>query len=193
MVAVLCRPRHATAVGLAVGTALARGRGPGALVCRWPGDTGARVPLGPARPAGRRLCAALATRSLEARAIGRLVLADLPADPLEALAASARAASVAGHRPVVHVLAGPRPDELAELLRAADRVLVAVDTSEPGGGKALDTDGGLAALAVAGLTAEGLDARPLLLERTPSTRLLASLGAPPALRSALGEALEGMR
>jgi len=192
VVAVLCRPRHATTVGLAVGAALARGGGPGAFVCRWPGDAAARVPAGPARPAARRMCAALATRGVEARAIGRLVLADLPADPCEALAAGARAAAVAGDRPVVHVMAGPRPDELAKLLRTADRVLVAVDTGEPGE-DGLDTDGGLAALAVAGLAAEGLDARPLRLGRPPGTRLLASLGAPPALRAALGEALEGLR
>ncbi|HEV2770078.1 MAG TPA: hypothetical protein VGV40_07850 [Solirubrobacteraceae bacterium] len=192
VVAVLCRPRHATAVGLAVGAALAGGRGPGALVCRWPEDTGARVPVGIARPGARRLCAALATRGVEARPIGRLVLADLPADPLEALSAAARAAAVAGDRPVVHVMAGPRPDELGKLLQTAARVLVAVETSEPGG-DGLDTDGRLAALAVASLAAEGLDARPLPLSRPPGTPLLASLGAPGALRAALGSALEGLR
>lgn len=192
VVAVLCRPRHATAVGLAVGAALAGGRGPGALVCRWPEDTGARVPVGLTRPAARRLCAVLATRGVEARPIGRLVLADLPADPLEALSAGARAAAVAGDRPVVHVMAGPRPEELGKLLQTAARVLVAVDVSEPDG-DGLDTDGRLAALAVAGLAAEGLDARPLHLSRPPGTPLRASLGVPPALRGALGRALEGLR
>jgi len=148
--------------------------------------------VGPARPAARRLCAALATRGIEARAIGRLVLTDLPVDPLEALAAGARAAAVAGDRPVVHVLAGPRPDELGELVQTAARVLVAVDASEPGG-EGSEIESRLAALVVEGLAAEGVDARPLLLTRSGGPRLLAGLGAPSALRDALGEALEGLR
>ncbi len=192
VVAVLCPPARATAFGLAVGAALARGTVTGALVCRWPGDPDARMPAGPARRAARRLCAALAARDVEARAVGRLVLADLPPDPLAALTAGARAAAAAGDRPILHVVAGPRPEELTELLRAADRVLVATDTGDPADEEETGTGTRLAALAAAGLCAEGVDARPLLLPRLPSTRLLPGLGAP-ALRPALAEALEGLR
>ena len=183
-VAVLCRPGEAAALSAVVALALLRGSPARAgLICAWPATAVAsRRPSAPARPAARRLQAALAARDLQARAAGPLALALLPPDPRAAAPAARRAAAVAGG-PVVHVLAGARPAELTPLLHEADRVLVAGAVDNP-----------VCAVALAGLAREGLDARRVAAADVGAGRALAAacLGVPQATRGALATALEGL-
>jgi hypothetical protein len=84
---------------------------------------------------------------------------------------------------VVHVVAGARPAALTPLLHDADRVLVA------------GTEGdAVCALALAGLAAEGLDARCVPAPDPGAPRALAAAGlaVPPSTRAALAAALEGL-
>lgn len=183
-VGILCRPRDAAALGIVVALALLRGSPErSALVCMWPGAAlSSRRPCAPVRPAARRLQAALAARDLQARAAGPLALALLPLDPDAAALAARRAAAVA-RGPVVHVLAGPRPAALTPLLHDADRVLVAGTPADR-----------VCAVALAGLDAEGLDARCVSAPEPGAARALAAAGlaVPPPTRVALAAALEGL-
>jgi len=183
-VGVLCRPGEAAALGVVVALALLRGSPErSALVCVWPAAVlPSRRPSAPVRPAARRLQAALAARDLQARAAGPLALALLPPDPDAGAPAARRAAAVA-RGPVVHVLAGPRLAALTPLLHDADRVLVAGEPTDP-----------VCAVALAGLAAEGLDARFVAAPQPGAARALAAmgLGVPQASRAALATALEGL-
>lgn len=183
-VGILCRPGDAAALGTVVALALLRGSpARSGLVCVWPAAVlSSRRPSVPVRPAARRLQAALAARDLEARAAGPLAVALLPPDPDAAALAARRAAAVA-RGPVVHVVTGARPAALTPLLHDADRVLVA------------GTEGdAVCALALAGLAAEGLDARCVSAPEPGAARALAAAGlaVPPSTRAALAAALEGL-
>ena len=183
-VAILCRPGDAAALGRIVALGLLRGSPARVgLVCMWPATAlSSRWPSAPARPAARRLQAALTVRDLEARATGPLSLALLPADPDAAALAARRAAAVA-RGPVVHLLAGARAAALTPLLHDADRVLVAGTPADP-----------VCAVALAGLADEGLDARCVPAPEPGTARALAAagLGVPHASRAALATALEGL-
>lgn len=183
-VTVVCRPADAAALGPVVALALLRAsRARAGLICAWPAAAlSARRVGAPMRPAARQLRGALAARGIEARAAGSLAFVSLASDPDEA-AGAARRAAAAAPGPVVHVLGGPRPDALAPLLHDADRVLVA--------GRPADL---VCELALAGLVADGLDARPLPAPEAGTARALAAAGlaVPGIVRGALAEALEGL-
>lgn len=183
-VAVLCRPGEAAALSAAVALALLRtSRARAGLICAWPASAvTSRRPSAPARPAARRLQAALVARDLEARAAGPLALALLPPDPDAAALAARRAAAVA-RGPVVHVVAGARPPALTPLLHDADRVLVAGAVADP-----------VCAVALAGLAGDGIEACRVPAPEPGASRALAAacLGVPQATRAALAAALEGL-
>lgn len=183
-VAVLCRPGEAAALSAAVALVLLRGSpARSGLICAWPASAvSSRRPSAPARPAARRLQAALAARDLEARAAGPLALALLPSDPDAAVLAARRAAAVA-RGPVVQVVAGARPPALTPLLHDADRVLVAGGIADP-----------VCAVALAGLAGEGLDACRVAAPEPGAPRALAAacLGVPQATRAGLATALKGL-
>ena len=139
-VGVLCSPRDAAALGVAVGAGLAREHGSRAvLVCSWGAPARRPGPALPATGAARGLARSLIARGLRAAASGRLVLvaAEDAADAGRALAAAPG--------PTVLVVAGPRDAEMDAVLRAQDHVVVA-DTGEAG----------VAALAETLLAADGV-------------------------------------
>ena len=119
-VGVLCPPRDAAALGVAVGAALAREHGARAvLVCSW-GAPGRRPgPTMPATGTARGLARSLVARGLDAAASGRLVLV-----AVEDAAAAGRALAAAPG-PTVLVVAGARDAAMDAVLRAQDHVLVA--------------------------------------------------------------------
>jgi hypothetical protein len=184
--AVLCAPGSAAVAGaaLALGAAARTGERV-ALVCRWTGRDGAPVSAGAlATTAARRLAARLTGRDLAARAHGRLVTVSLPTDPLDAMAAAGHATAAAGGAPVVVVLAAARPPALDPLLAAQDRVIVVPEAGAPAG---------LEALAVADAARAGRATGVLRLGPASPARAAITAGwlLPPALRPAVGAALDG--
>jgi hypothetical protein len=184
--AVVCAPPAAALAGAAVAlAALARGDAGVAVVCRWTGghDEALRG-SGLATGAARRLAARLAGRDLAAAPRGRLVTVSLPADPGAAVAAAARTSAAAGDAPVVVVVAGARPTGLDPLLAGQERVIVVPDAAAPDG---------LEALAVADAARVGRATGVLRLGAATPARAAAIGGwvLPPALRVAVGAALDG--
>lgn len=185
-VAVLCPPAHAHALGTAVALLLARrARSRSGLVVVWAGPHGARLaPAIGAGPGARRLAAVLAGRGLDAHPAGRLAVVVLPADPVQAAAAAARAIAAAGGAPAVLVL-GRRDGAFDALLGEQDCVLVMASP---------DADGALHRLAVAGLASVARDVRACRVDPSPLARAVAASGlwVPAAVRRPLGEALRGL-
>jgi hypothetical protein len=185
-VAVLCAPAHARALGAAVALLLRRrARARVGLVVVWAHPHGARpVSAVAAAPAARRLAATLAGRGLEAQASGMLAVVLVPADPVQAVAAAARAIAAAGTAPSVLAL-GRRDAPFDALLSEQDRVLV---TASPG------ADTALAPLAVAGLASVAGDVRTCQVEPSPLARAVTASGAwvPATIRRPLREALRGL-
>jgi hypothetical protein len=180
-VAVLCAAEDARALGVATAGLLARQvRASCALACIWTAPEPHRHPDArpPANRAARRLAAALAGRGLDALACGRAAAVALPADPDDALPAAIRAAAAAGAAPTVLVLGGPRPTAFDDLLAGQDRLLV---ITRPG------ADAAIAALAVAGLPAEGPSHAACIVGLGSLGRAAAAAGVatPPALRRVL--------
>jgi hypothetical protein len=183
--AVLCAPQAAALAGAAVAlAALARGDEDVAVVCRWTGADAAAPGGAPATAAARRLAARLAGRDLGAAAHGRLVSVALPADPRAAVAAAGHTGAAAGGAPVVVVVAGARSADLDPLLAAQDRVIV---VPEPGAPE------GLEAMAVADAARVGRATGLLRLGAATPARAMVTAGwaLPPALRAAVGSALDG--
>jgi hypothetical protein len=184
-VAVLCAPGAAAAAGAAVAlAALGRGDHGTAVVCRWTGQDGAAPSGGMATSATRRLAARLVARNLVAAARGRLVTVALPADPAAAVVAAGHVGAAAGGAPVVVVVAGARPTALDPLLAAQERVIVVPAPGAPDG---------LEALAVADAARIGRAPGVLRLGAATPARaaLTAGWALPPALRAAVGAALDG--
>jgi hypothetical protein len=185
-VALLCPPAHARALGMAAALLLARrARARAGLVVVWAEPHVARpaTAVG-AGPAARRLASTLAGRGLEADAAGRLAVVVVPADPVQAAAAAARAIAAGGPAPSVLVL-GRRDPAFDALLGDQDRVLVA---ASPG------ADGALHALAVAGLASVAAQIQACRVEPSPLARAIAAWGlwVPATVRRPLGEALRGL-
>jgi hypothetical protein len=186
-VALLCTPAEAGALSGALAATLARAAGAAtALAVAWApaGATRAPAPAAPAFPGARLLAARLARRDLAARAAGRVVRLDLPADPHEALAVAggATGAARAAGAPAVVAIAGSRPEELDALLADSDLAVVSSDPALPG----------LAELALAGVAALGVLALPWAASFSGARRVVAASGlvADPALALALAPALE---
>ena len=109
VIAVVCAPRDARLAGSAAGLALSRAVGaPCALVLEWGGSPRRPGADRPAVPAARRLVARLTREGLSVRAAGRLVLAVLPDDEVEAMQLAARCCEAGA--PAVTVIAGPRAE-----------------------------------------------------------------------------------
>jgi hypothetical protein len=128
-IGLLCAPAAAAAAGTMTGLAAARRAGTScAVVCTWTGATALDRPEagsgGLAVSTARRLAARLARRGIGARARGRLVRVELPADPGAARALAERVTGAAGETPVVTVVAGTRPEAFDALLAAQDRVVI---------------------------------------------------------------------
>ena len=172
-VGVLCPPRDAAALGVAVGAALAREHGARAvLVCSWGAPARRPGPTMPATAAARGLARSLVARGLDAAASGRLVLV-----AVEDAAAAGRALAVAPG-PTVLVVAAARDAAMDAVLRAQDHVLVA-DTGEEG----------VAELAEARLAADGVRTARCAVP-TGLARRVPALGtrAPVDLRAEHGQA-----
>ncbi|MEA2321548.1 MAG: hypothetical protein QOD81_1398 [Solirubrobacteraceae bacterium] len=185
-IAVLCAAEDAVAVAIATAAVLARRHRSGcALACVWisgaepGGPEGRPVAAGPAR----RLADVLGGRGLDALACGRAATVRLPADPAEAVVAARRATAAAGAAPAVLVVGGARAAALDPLLADRERVVVLAR-----GG----ADPRVGALALAGLAGIAAAATFQPLALGPGARALAAAGlaVPPALRRALGAALE---
>jgi soluble lytic murein transglycosylase-like protein len=172
-VGVLCPPRDAGALGVAVGAALAREHGARAvLVCVWAAPARRPGPTVPATGAARGLARSLIARGLDAAACGRLVLAAVED------AADAGRALAAAPGPTVLVVAGARDERMDAVLRAQDHVLVA-DTGEEG----------VAALAEARLAADGVRTARCAVPSGLARRVPAlGLRAPVDLRGERGQA-----
>ncbi len=168
----------AAAVPTAAALALVlAGRRP-ALVCAWGAPT--IRPAVPATSGARRLTAALHARGIAGRAIGRLAVAELSADPALAVAEATRAAA-ACDTPVILALAGPRAADFDTLLAVQDVAVLAGD----------DVCGELTRLALTSLAEVSrsvVRSAPL----SPGTAWLARAGivATPAARRALAAAVE---
>lgn len=178
-VAVLCRGADAWVAGAAVGLALAherRARCVLVAVHRPGGEE--RLRAVPAAPAAARLARTLDRRGHACRAVGRAVLAPLPADGAEAATAARRMAAAAGEHPVVTVLGGPRCSALDELLGEQRLVVVATRAG---------ANPALARLAVAELRDAGIPARTCEVPAGAAARALAGAGVGllPSLRQAV--------
>lgn len=125
-VVVLCSPLDAVALGSSVALATARrGRSSIGIVALWrPGTSVGRGPTGLAVRRARRLERSLQARDVRARAAGRLVRVELPAEPEAAIASAARA-EAATDAPMVVVVAGPRDAAIDRLLAEYDLLLLA--------------------------------------------------------------------
>ncbi|MBJ7332171.1 MAG: hypothetical protein JHC95_19905 [Solirubrobacteraceae bacterium] len=183
-VGLLCPARSAATLPAVVAIRLAR-RGSVALALVWTGGTpgaGGRAARG--TRGARRLAQDLEGRGVTARAAGRAVLVDLPAEPLLAVAEIGAAQAVAPDVASVLVLTGPRDDTLEHLLAQCDVVLVADAPGVPDA---------LSALAVAGLQERGLAARACALPSPRTAALTLRTGAlTPGARRLLDGALEGV-
>jgi hypothetical protein len=167
-IAVLTEPQCGLAVGATVALALAGSAV--ALVAVWPAE--ARLGLAaPAVPAARRLAVSLSARAIEARAVGRIVVAGLPHDETEAVDALRRADAASDVTRVL-VLAGARGDDWDGVLLSADAVLVH------------GSDPSLVGLAVERLARTGASAHALETRLPRPVRALAAAGLalPGALR-----------
>ncbi len=148
-----------------------------AVVCRWDGGDG-----GPSRPllagvAARRLAERLGGRGLAVVPRGRLVVVDLPSDPVAARAAAERVMGVVDGPPVLVLVAGPRPAALDPLLATLDRLVVV---------PAADAPPGLEAIALDDAARLGRSVTLLALPDAPLGRTLS-----PPLRAAARAALGG--
>lgn len=182
-VGLLCGPRHARAVGCMVALCLARRtRSRAALAAVWgPGVPPSPGGAPPSREA-RRVAQALGARDVPAQAVGRVVVAALPAAQEDAAVAAGRVFAVAADLPTVLVLAGPRDAPLDALLATRDVVLVADER-----------DGLVTDLAVASLQRRGISARRCALPAPPFAAVAARGAAVlPAARRGLDLALEGL-
>jgi len=191
-VALLCGPADASALGAALGLAIARRhRCAAVVVCVWIGERRARVAWrAPALPAARRLASGLAARGHDATGAGRLAGVSLPAgceDAATEACRAAAAAAAAGGTPTVLALGGPRVAAFDALLAAQDLVVVA---TRSGAAPAL------ARLAVDGLAAEALCACACAcgVPRTLPARALAESGLIllPSARRALAAPIAAM-
>lgn len=179
-IALLCSSVDAVALGSAVALAAARrSRSSIGVAALWrPGaSVGAGVTAPPVRRA-RRLERSLQARDLRAKAAGRLVRVELPAEPEAAIASAARAEATTD-APMVVVVAGPREAAIDRLLAEHDLLLLAAsDGSDP----LLDlTHDSLARL---GPRVETIAARV-----PPLTRALAAWGLGPGIGLSAIEAL----
>lgn len=125
-VIVLCSPVDAVALGSSVALAAARrGRASIGIVALWrPGTSVGRGATAPPVRRARRLERSLQARGLRARAAGRLVRVELPAEPEAAIASAARAEATTD-APMVVVVTGPRDAAIDRLLAEYDLLLLA--------------------------------------------------------------------
>jgi len=181
-IAVLGAPPAVVPAGAALALAAARVvRARCGLLAIWGAPSpGARLP---AAAGAARASAALQSRGLDARAGGRLVHLELPAEPVQAAAALARA-EAAARVPAVLAVAGPRTDELDRVLVEQDLLVV------------LSPDDGAATVR---LVAESLGElrRPVVVcpgapGRLAGALALAGLGGGALCRPTLGPALEAL-
>jgi hypothetical protein len=143
-VAVLTAAPDASALGAALGLALARRRrAPVVAVCvRSPGQSPWAAWRAPALPAARRLAAGLAARGHDARPAGRLAIVGLGGTDDDAALTARRALAATGAAPTVLALGGPRAPAFDALLAEQDLVVVGIRE---------DADPILTRLAIAGL------------------------------------------
>jgi hypothetical protein len=174
------------ALAAGAGLALAAARAVGnrsAVVCLWRGERAA-TPTARARAtrAARSLAGALAGDGIESYATGRLAIALLPADPVQAAAAAIRT-SASTIEPVVLAVAGPRSEPIDRLIAAQDAVVQVVPRGE---------DPTLTALATESLGTHGIHPVACELELGLLTRWCAARGIWPTvpLRRTLAPALE---
>jgi hypothetical protein len=175
--AVLAPARDLSAVAIAAGLALARGRS-AAVVCVH--ATGALSSVrSPARAGAGRLAASLTARGLVAEARGPLAVVWLPDDPEELSTDAARALAAAGPLPTLLAVAR-RSEAVDGLLAACDAILVALPpAAEPP----------LAGLALASAMELVPSAAAIELALDPIRRSLALAGvwSPRAIRRAIQE------
>jgi hypothetical protein len=167
-VGVLASHGDGLAVASAIALTLARAtRSRPALVCAWPpGAIGRPALAWPSAPAARKLRRSLQARGLEGTAAGQVVRVTLAAPPVQAVAAAERAIGAASC-PAVLLVAGPRPEELDDLLLRQDAIVVAAPES---GGPVVD-------LAIASLAERHPAVAACSLPLGPVGRVLAGAGA----------------
>jgi hypothetical protein len=173
-VGVLTAQGEGLAVASAIALTLARAtRSRPALVCAWPPGALGRVALvWPPAPAARKLRRSLQARGIECTAAGQVVRVVLPEPAGDAVATAERAIGAASC-PAVLVVAGPRPEELDELLLRQDAIVVAAPES---GGPVVD-------LAIASLAERHPAVAACSLPLGPVGRVLAGAGAAAPLGS----------